>query len=142
MDDYFMNEAYKEALKSYKMDDTPVGCVIVKDNIIIAKGHNCKDIKKNAIMHAELLAVDRACKKIGDWRLNDCILYTTLQPCMMCMGAIVESRISIIYYGTANNSEQMYDINKLKLSGVSITNMGVDKCSKIMSEFFKNKRKK
>ena len=142
MNEYFMEEAFKEAMKSYELNDTPVGCVIVQNNTIIARGHNCKDVKKNAIMHAELLAVDRACKKKGDWRLTDCVLYTTLEPCMMCMGAIIESRIPIVYYGTKNNNEQMYDINKLKSNNVNIINLGVDKCSKIMSDFFKNTRKK
>ena len=142
MNEYFMNEAYKEALKSYNLNDTPVGCVIVKDDIIIARTHNCKDIKKNSIMHAELLAVDKACKKVGDWRLEDCSLYTTLEPCMMCMGAIVESRIKLIYYGTENNNEQMYDKNSLKKFGFSIVDMHDKKCSEILSDFFKNKRKK
>ena len=142
MNEYFMNEAYKEAKKSYNLDETPVGCVIVKDNVIIAKSHNCKENKKNAIMHAELLAVDRACKKIGDWRLNGCSLYTTLEPCMMCMGAIIESRISYVYYGTKNKSKQMYDADKLKLCNINVVNLEDFRCSKIMSDFFKNKRKK
>ena len=138
----FMDIAYKEALKSFENDEIPVGCVIVKNNVIISKAHNCKESKNNSIMHAELLAVDRACKKIGNWRLDDCILYTTLEPCMMCMGAIVESRIKFIYYGCKSKNEQMYDVDKLKKNGFVIFNMDVDKCSSILSDFFKNKRKK
>ena len=142
MNEMFMKEAFKEALKSYNKNDTPVGCVIVRNNEIIARAHNCKDVKRNAIMHAELLAVDRACRKIGDWRLNDCSLYTTLEPCMMCMGAILESRISYVYYGAKSKNKQMFDLNKIRLSGVIINYFAVDECSKIMSDFFKNKRKK
>ena len=133
-----MNMAYKEAEHSYKLGEIPVGCVIVKNNIIISKAHNCKEKYRNAIMHAELLAVDKACKKINDWRLDDCELYTTLEPCMMCMGAIVESRIKKIYYGTKNKNEQMYDIN---FKNISIINVNDTRCSKILSDFFKNRRK-
>ena len=91
--------AFDEAKKSYDMDEIPVGCVIVKENKIISSAHNCKEYQKNAIMHAELLAIDKACKVIGDWRLDNCELYTTLEPCMMCMGAILWANIEKIYYG-------------------------------------------
>ena len=136
-----MNKAYEEAKKSYDMDEIPVGCVIVKKNKIISTAHNCKENSKNCIMHAELLAIDMACRKIGDWRLDDCILYTTLEPCMMCMGAIIESRIKTIYYGAKNNNEQMFDIDKLKSKKIVIVDVGDKRCSNILSDFFKNKRK-
>ncbi len=104
-----MNMAYKEAEHSYKLGEIPVGCVIVKNNIVISKAHNCKEKYRNAIMHAELLAVDKACKKINDWRLDDCELYTTLEPCMMCMGAILYEGISkVVYAATLQDSNDYY----------------------------------
>ena len=139
MNEKFMNVAYNEAMKSYKKDEIPVGAVIVKNNVIIAKAHNCKENKKNSIMHAELLVVDKACKKLDNWRLDDCVLYTTLEPCMMCMGAIIESRIKMVYYGTKSKHKQMYDIY---IPNVCFFNMNDVRCSKILSNFFKNKRKK
>ena len=141
MNDYFMNIAYEEAKKAFEIGEIPVGCVIVKDDTIIAKAHNCKESENNSIMHAELLAVDRACHVINDWRLNKCILYTTLEPCMMCMGAIIESRIPVIYYGTSSKNEQMYDVDKLKNKKITILNVHDDRCSEILIDFFKNRRK-
>ena len=135
-----MSEALKEAIISYQNDEIPVGCVIVCDNTIVARGHNCKETTNNAIMHAELLAVDRACKKLKSWRLDNCILYTTLEPCLMCVGAIIESRIKHVYYGTKSNSKQMYASNDL--NGLRFYNMENKECSNILSDFFRNKRKK
>lgn len=136
-----MNMAYDEAKKSNDMDEIPVGCVIVKNNKIISSAHNCKESCKNSIMHAELLAVDRACRVVGNWRLEDCELYTTLEPCMMCMGAIIESRIKTVYYGTKSNSKQMFDADKLKNMNFNVIDVEDKRCSEILSEFFKNKRK-
>ena len=141
MDEYFMNMAFEEAKMAYEIGEIPVGCVIVRNNVIIAKAHNCKESKKNCIMHAELLAVDRACRVIKDWRLDDCILYTTLEPCMMCMGAIIESRISKIFYGAKYKNEQMYDVDRIEAKKISIVNVHDERCSTILSDFFKNKRK-
>lgn len=142
MDDFFMNIALEEAKLAYKIGEIPVGCVIVRNNVIIAKSHNCKESKKNSVMHAELLAVDRACQVVGNWRLDDCILYTTLEPCMMCMGAIIESRIPKVFYGTKCKSERMYDVDKISAKKISIVNVRDERCSTILSVFFKNKRKK
>ncbi len=140
MSNFFMDMAYEEAKKSYDMDEIPVGCVIVKNNKIISTAHNCKESSNNSIMHAELLAVDRACRVIGNWRLDGCELYTTLEPCLMCMGAIVESRIKTIYYGAKTTNEQMYDVKKLKNKNFNIINVCDNRCSEILSDFFKNKR--
>ena len=142
MNNKYMDAAYKEALKSYELDEIPVGCVIVYNNKIISKGHNSKEIKNNAIMHAEILAINKACKKIGNWRLENCIMYSTLKPCMMCMGAIIESRIKTVYYGVDSHSKQMYDVDKLLKNDFNIINLNDYRCSKILSDFFKNKRKK
>ena len=136
-----MNKAYDEAKKSYELNEIPVGCIIVKDNMIISSAHNCKEVCKNSIMHAELLAVDRACKVIGNWRLDGCELYTTLEPCMMCMGAIIESRIKTVYYGAKSKGVQMFDVDKLLVKNLNVINVDDERCSKILSDFFKNKRK-
>lgn len=140
MNEIFMAEALKEAKKSYQIDEIPVGCVIVYKDKIIARGHNCKESKNNSTMHAELIAIDKACKKLKSWRLDDCILYTTLEPCLMCIGAIIESRIKVVYFGTKSYSKQMY-ANK-KLNKLLLYNMENLECSYILSEFFRNKRKK
>ena len=136
-----MNVAYEEAKKAFEIGEIPVGCVVVKDNNIIARAHNCKECKKNSIMHAELLAVDKACRFVGDWRLDGCTLYTTLEPCMMCIGAIMESRIKNIYYGTIRQGVQMYNKSTVE-QYVSLNYIKSNKCSEILSDFFKKKRKK
>ena len=96
----FMKEALKEAKKAYDKEEIPVGAVIVKDGKIIARAHNSKEISKNAVSHAEILAIQKACKKLESWRLLDCEMYVTLEPCSMCAGAIINARISKIYIGT------------------------------------------
>ena len=137
----YLDMAFIEAKKAFDLDEIPVGCVIVYKNKVIACGHNEKESKNCAIRHAEMVAIDIACGKLNSWRLDECDLYVTLEPCMMCMGAIVESRIKNVYFGAKNNSEQMYDIvriNKL----VNLYFVDDTECSKILSDFFANKRKK
>lgn len=141
MKEYFMKMAYCEAKKAYKNDEIPVGCVIVCENEIVACGYNKKERKNNALMHAEIIAIDKACRKLGSWRLDNCDIYVTLEPCMMCMGAIIESRIRNVYYGTKNKNEQMYDLNMIDRF-VNLYNVNDADCSKILSDFFINKRKK
>lgn len=141
MKEYFMKMAYCEAKKAYKNDEIPVGCVIVCENEIVACGYNKKERKNNALMHAEIIAIDKACKKLGSWRLDNCDIYVTLEPCMMCMGAIIESRIRNIYYGTKNKNEQMYVFDMVDRF-VNLYNVNDADCSKILSNFFINKRKK
>ena len=99
MEEKFMKEALKEAKKALDKEEVPVGAVIVKDGKIIARAHNVKETKRNAICHAEILAVQRACKKLGAWRLVDCEMYVTLEPCPMCAGALINSRIKKVYIG-------------------------------------------
>lgn len=96
----FMNEALKEAKKAYKKEEIPVGAVIVKNGKIISKAHNLKETKKRTTSHAEIIAINKANKKLKNWRLNDCEMYVTLEPCPMCAGAIILSRIKKIYIGT------------------------------------------
>ena len=100
MQEKFMKEALKEAQKAYGKLEIPVGAVIVKDEKIIARAHNLKETKQSAIAHAEILAIQKANKKLNNWRLLDCDMYITLEPCQMCMGAIMSSRIKNIYIGT------------------------------------------
>lgn len=141
MDEEKLLMAFEEAKKAYELDETPVGCVIFKENEIVGCGYNKKESESNAILHAEMIAIDEACKFLNSWRLDDCIMYVTLEPCMMCMGAIVESRIKTVYYGTKNNNEQLYDINKAK-KRVCLIDMEDKNCSRLLTEFFKKKRKK
>ena len=133
--------ALNEAKKAYKFDEIPVGCVIFKGNEIIACGYNKKESQSNAILHAEMIAIEKACKKLKSWRLDDCVMFVTLEPCMMCMGAILESRIKTVYYGTKSKNEQMYDVDKLS-KNIKLFNLNDNECSKILSDFFKNRRKK
>ena len=98
----FMKEALKEAKKAYKKLEIPVGAVIVKDGEIIARAHNQKETKLDTTKHAEMIAIQRASKKLGQWRLLDCEMYVTLEPCTMCAGAIINSRIKKIYVGTSD----------------------------------------
>lgn len=95
----YMNEAYKEALKAYKKNEVPIGCVIVCNNKIIARAHNLRNTKKNALYHAEVLAINKACKKLKRWILDDCTLYVTMEPCVMCAGSIIQARIKKVVYG-------------------------------------------
>ena len=141
MKEYFMKMAYCEAKKAYRKDEIPVGCVIVCENEIIACGYNKKECKNNALMHAEIIAIDKACKKLGSWRLDNCDIYVTLEPCMMCMGAIIESRIRNVYYGTKSKGKQMYVSDKID-GIVNLYYVNDVDCSKILSDFFINKRKK
>lgn len=100
----YLKIAYKEALKAYKKGDIPVGCVIVKNNKVIVKAYNKKEKNNIATYHAEILAINKACKKLKTWHLDDCILYTTMEPCIMCSGAIIQSRIKKIVYSISNTS--------------------------------------
>ena len=141
MDENFMKIAIEEAKIAYKNDEIPVGCAIFCDGMLISKAHNCREVTNNSIMHAEIVAISDACEKLCSWRLNNCNLYVTLEPCMMCIGAIMESRIKNIYYGTIRQGVQMY--NKTTVEPyVSLNYIKSNKCSEILSDFFKKKRKK
>ena len=98
-----MREALKEAKKALEIEEVPVGAIIVKDGKIIARAHNTKETKKDATCHAEILAIKKACKKLESWRLLDCDMYVTLEPCSMCAGALINARIKRLYIGTDDN---------------------------------------
>ena len=128
----YMEIAIKEANKAYKKGDVPVGAIIIKNNKIIAKAYNTKEKNKNAINHAEILVIKKACKKLNTWHLNDCILYTTMEPCMMCCGAIMQSRIKEIHYILDNES-----FGCLKLLGnINIIKENDDSYKKMINDFF------
>ena len=142
-----MKIALKEAKKAELADEVPIGCVIVKDDKVIARGHNLKETKNQAILHAELVAIQKASRKLGTWNLKDCDLYVTLEPCMMCNGAIVLSRIRSIYYGTEDPkggcTDTLIDIRKIdRMNHHPNVYSGIMKqeCTEILKEFFKNKR--
>ena len=148
MQEYFMKQALKEAEKAYKKLEVPVGAVIVKDGKIIARGYNQKENKKDTTKHAEIIAIQEASKKLGSWRLIDCEMYVTLEPCSMCAGAIINSRIKKIYIGTKDektgavgsvlNLLEDYKFNhKVEIeSGIM-----QKECEKILKDFFKELRK-
>ena len=148
MDDfYFMNEAIKLAKIAYDLDEVPVGCVIVKDNNIISSSYNRKEIDGIATSHAEILAIKEASKILGNWRLDGCELYVTLDPCPMCASAIKQSRISRVYSALSNSDDNNYkiitDIFKTDNTNASvsfITNVSVDKSKILLNKFFKEQR--
>ncbi len=148
MEEKFMLEALKEAKKAYEKDEIPVGAVIVKDGKIIAKAHNLKETKQKATAHAEILAIEKASKKIGAWRLLDADMYVTLEPCTMCMGAIISARIKNLFIGTKDPKTgacgSFVDLSKYKYNHTVNIYEGIlkDKCEYILKDFFKNLRKR
>lgn len=142
-----MNEALKQAKKSFKIGETPVGAVIVKDGKIISRAWNRRETKKNALMHAEISAIDKACKKLGGWRLCGCDIYVTLEPCPMCAGAIIQARIDNVYFGAYDKKAGAFgsvcDLSCLLPHKVNVTG-GIleDSSSKIIKLFFEKLRKK
>ena len=143
----YMNEALNEAKKAYKKEEIPVGAVIVKDGKIIARGHNLKESKHSATSHAEIIAIEKANKKLKAWRLEDCDMYITLEPCMMCMGAIINARIKKIYIGTLDPKtgacESVIDIEKFKFNHKVDIETGIlrEECEYILKDFFKMLRR-
>ena len=144
-----MKQAVKQAKKAYAKLETPIGCVIVHEDKIIARGYNKRNIKKNTLAHAEILAINKASKVLGDWRLEDCTMYVTLEPCPMCAGAIVQARIPRVVIGSMNPKAGCAGsvLNLLQQDGlnhqVEITK-GVlaEECSGLMTSFFRELRKK
>ncbi len=144
MEQKFMKEALKEAQKAYDKLEIPVGAVIVKNGKIISRAHNLKETKQTAIAHAEILAIQKANKKLNNWRLTDCDIYVTLEPCDMCMGAILSSRIKNIYIGTLDpKKKEKIDINRYKEEYATNIEYGImqEKSEEILKNFFKDLRK-
>lgn len=140
----YMKIALDEAKKSYRKGDVPVGAVIIKNNKIIAKAHNLKEKKHNPLLHAEIIAINKASKKLKRWRLDDCELYVTMEPCLMCTGAIIQSRIKKVYYSIENNEfGALKNISQNKKYGIIIDNtLEKEQSLKIIKSFFEERRKK
>ncbi len=149
-DDYFLKEAVKQAKKALSIGDVPIGCVIVFEDKIIARGYNRRNKDKSTLSHAEIIAIKKACKKMGDWRLEDCTMYITLEPCPMCAGAIVQSRIKRAVLGAMNpkagcagsvlNILQTDGFNhKTEVELISSESLQ-NECSLLLSSFFKSLR--
>ena len=143
MQEFFMREALKEAKKAYKKLEIPVGAVIVKDGEIIARAHNIKEEKKDTTKHAEILAIQKASKKLETWRLNDCEMYVTLEPCPMCAGALIQSRIKKVYIGTMDEKtgacgSVLNLLEDFKFNHKVEVERGIlkEECEKILKEFF------
>ncbi|MDQ0150322.1 nucleoside deaminase [Eubacterium multiforme] len=143
----YINLAISEGKKALKLGEIPVGAVILKDGQVIGRGYNLKESKKSVIAHAEIIAIEEACRTIGDWRLNGCEMYVTLEPCPMCASAIVQSRISKLHIGTFNKDMgacgSVIDIvnNKYLNSYLKINWLYNEECSNLMTDFFKMRRK-
>lgn len=145
----FMKKALQQAKVAMAHDEVPIGAVIVKDGKVIARAHNVRNATRNAVAHAEILAIQKACKKIGDWRLSDCDLYVTLEPCLMCIGACYNARLANVYFGaydlngggatTVVNDECNNTLNhNINMTGGILQ----QQCSQILKDYFLSKRKK
>lgn len=146
---YYMEKAIIEAKKAFEINEIPIGCVIVKNDEIISTGYNTRNTHKNTLYHAEIIAIDRACKILGDWRLEGCTMYVTVEPCPMCAGAIIQARLDKVVFGTHNkkagfagsvlNIMQMDQLNhKVEIESSILEN----ESKELMQSFFKKFRKR
>ncbi len=147
LDEKFMKEAIKQAKKALELGETPIGCVIVRDNKIYARGYNRRNTDHTTLGHAEINAIKKASAKFGDWRLEDCTLYVTLEPCQMCAGAIVQARIPRVVIGTmspksgcAGSLMNILECHLFNHSCEVRRNVLQKECAELMSLFFKNLR--
>lgn len=144
----YMKEAMRQAKKAEDLNEVPIGCVIVYDGKIVGRGYNRRNVDKNTLSHAELNAIRKASKKLGDWRLDDCEMYITLEPCQMCAGAIVQSRIKKIYIacmnpkaGCAGSILNLLDVKQFNHQVEIERGMMEEECSSMLKDFFKRLRK-
>ena len=139
---YFMKHAISRAKAAAKAGEVPIGAVLVKDGKVIASGRNMRECKKNALLHAELVAIDRGCKSLGAWRLEDCTLYVTMEPCPMCAGAIINSRIKRVVFGCYDKKAGVYgsvmDLQEYPFNHYYDVTGGVmeKECAQLLSDFF------
>lgn len=143
----FMNLALYEAEKARQIDEVPVGAVVVKDGNVVAKAHNTKNKSKNGLHHAEMIAIEKAQKKLGDWHLYDCSLFVTLEPCPMCAGAIINTRIGTVVFGAFDPKAGCFGsvfnfCKKFNHTPKVITSIKEKECSAILTNYFKTKRRK
>lgn len=147
-DEYYMKLALKEAKKAYEMDEVPIGCVIVYKDKVIARAHNEREKKKSSLAHAEILAISKACKRLESWRLEDCTLYITLEPCAMCSGAIIQSRIPKVIYGAYDYRfgahKSITNLFDVKFNHMVDIRGGLmeEECKNLITSFFKELREK
>ena len=148
-DEKFMREAIRQAKKAYALDEVPIGCVIVYEGKIIARGYNRRNTDKNTLSHAELIAIKKASRKLGDWRLEGCTMYITLEPCQMCAGAMVQARVTEAVIGSMNPKAGCAGsvLNILEMEGFNHqvnVRRGVmeEECSGLMKQFFKELRER
>ncbi len=144
MDEKYMRAAIREAKKAYDKEEVPIGAVIVKDGKIIARAHNLRESLKQACAHAEILAIQKACKKFDAWRLEDCDMYVTLEPCPMCAGAIINARIKNLYFGAlepksgaAGSKLNLFSDYKFNHSVNVVSGVLEDECVDLLKDFFK-----
>jgi tRNA(adenine34) deaminase len=147
MHEWYMAQALKEAEKAAKKGETPVGAVVVKDGRIIARGHNEKELKNDSTLHAEMTVIRKASSKLGSWRLNDCDLYVTLEPCTMCAGAIIQARLGNLYIGTsdlkAGAAGSVIDVFRVEAFNHKVEvswGLMAEECSGILKKFFQELR--
>ena len=148
-DEIYMGEAIKQAKRAYRREETPIGCVIVYQDKIIARGYNKRNWKKNTLAHAEILAINKASKELGDWRLEDCTMYVTLEPCPMCAGAIVQARIPRVVIGSMNPKAgcagsvlDLLHVAKFNHQVEMTKDVLHDECSSMLSGFFRELRER
>ena len=144
---YFMNIAIKEALKAKAIDEVPIGCIVVKDDKVIARSFNKREKTQDPTGHAEIKTLQKAAKKLNSWRLEDCDLYVTLEPCIMCSGAIIQSRIRRVYFGAYDHkggafgsSINVLDANNINHHPEIIGGVLEEECSSLLTNYFKEKR--
>ena len=148
MEKRFMRRAINCAKKAALRGEVPVGAVVVKDGKVIATGYNRREEKKNALMHAEIIAIDRACKKLGAWRLENCELYVTLEPCPMCAGAVANARIKTVFFGAYDTKmgavSSVIDLSKYNFNHhfEAVGGIMKEECAFLLSDFFKKLRTK
>lgn len=149
LDQYFMSLAIEEAKKAELIGEVPIGAILVKDNEVIASAYNLRETQQRAIAHAEMLIIDEACKKLGTWRLEDTTLYVTLEPCPMCSGGIVLSRIPRVVYGAkdpkggcAGTLMNLLDDQRLNHQSEVISGVLEEDCADLLTTFFRNLRNK
>ena len=145
--EYFMSEAIKEAKKGLLFGEVPIGAVVVKNGIIVGKGHNTRELSESALGHAEINAIVQASESLGNWRLTDCAIYVTIEPCPMCVGAIYQARIKSIFYGAPDKKAGACGsvLNLFEVKGLNHyceVNHGIleYECQSLMIDFFKSKR--
>ncbi|MDO4467424.1 MAG: tRNA adenosine(34) deaminase TadA [Bacillota bacterium] len=145
----WMCKAIKQAEKALQLDEVPIGCVIVKDGKVIASGYNKREKNQISLDHAEIIAIRKACKKLGTWRLEDCELYVTLEPCPMCAGAIIQSRIPKVIYGASDpkggsvySVVNLFEIKEYNHHPEYKKGVLQEECAQLLKDFFKEKRKR